>query len=508
MRELRWPPRTEVGLGLAMVATYAVYQTLALPEPIPTAWLVVAFGLTLLSPLGGLTILAAIGPFTEALTDSGQITVVPYLLAALGAAVAIRVLVTRPLPRPNLPIVLAALLMVGTALGVLHSYLAYGDVHGKEAAELWVPSIGGAMTVLIAAAWVGWRKSVTPFFVAIASATTAAILSTANLETNGYLRQDAAIGWLLRSEQFGGRLTGVIRGADPAAVIFLIGFVGFLAFGILGLKRWWARLLPLAIAAICLWSMYLTLTRSALLGAAVAVAFVAIKWHRRAGLIAGVVLVGGTAASIPTGILRSFPMAVEQARIDVWFATIRLWLQNPILGAGLRSFEWLHANVGSPLLNAPHNEWLRLFAEEGVVVGLIGLAFAVVTPFVLARANSWVAATSGALAAGAFVAACFNNPFIYTQVNVALFTVIGIGLGVALAGVTRATSRAPSRGQTRIDGLHSIAIMLTSISRPVVRGAKGPCGRPRVRSTRQWRRYPRPPQTGPVRVQSPGALRP
>lgn len=426
----RWPRGAEVGLGLAMVALYATIQTLGLAQPIPTIWLVLAVALTLLSPLGGLTIAAAIGPFTEALTDSGQITAIPYLLGALGVGVAVRIVISRPLPRPSWPIVLGLLLFVGTALGVLNSYLSYGDQLGRQAAEMWVPSIGGAMTVLVAAAWVGWRESVAPFFVAIASAATAAILSVVNLETGGYLRQDTAIGWLLREEATGGRLTGIIPAPNPAAVIFLLGFAGALGLTVIGLKRWWARLLPLPFAAACLVAIFLTGSRSGMLGAAVATTVILIAWRWRVGVAAGALLIAGIIALIPTGIIRDVPIAAEQTRIDAWVATLRLWTEHPILGAGFRSFEWLHADVGSAIVNAPHNEWLRFLAEEGIVLGIVGISFAILTPIVLLRANNWIAATGAAAAASAFVAANFNNPFIYTQVNVALFTIIGIGLAV------------------------------------------------------------------------------
>ena len=429
---MRLPARASVALGLALVAAYAAVQTLALPEPVPTIWLAVAVGLTLLSPLGGLTIAAAIGPFTEALTDSGQITAMPYLLAALGVAVLVRVVITRPLPRPSWPVVLGLLLMIGTALGVVNSYLSYGDELGRQAAEMWVPSIGGAMTVLIAAAWVGWRESVAPFFIAIASSASAAILSVVNLETNGFLRQSTAIGWLLREETTGNRLTGIIPAPNPAAVIFLLGFAGALALAVLAFRRWWTRLLPLPIAAACLAAIFLTGSRSGMLGAAVATTLILIAWHWRVGLAAGVALIATIIALIPAGIIRDVPIAAEQTRIDAWVATLRLWSQHPIFGAGFRSFEWLHPDVGSAVVNAPHNEWLRFLAEEGIVLGLVGLAFALLTPIVLLRANNWIAATGAAVAAGAFVAANFNNPFIYTQVNVALFTMIGIGLGLAV----------------------------------------------------------------------------
>lgn len=438
----RWPLSAELSLGLAMVVVYAIYQTFALAQPVATTWLVAAVGLALLSPLGGLTILAAIGPFTETLTQSGQITVLPYLLGALGLGVLARVLVTRPLPRPNWPLILGLLLMVGTALGVLNSYLSFGSELGRQSAELWVPSIGGAMTVLLAAAWVGWRQQIAPFLVAIASAATAAIVSLANLATDGYLRESTAIGWLLRQEAAGGRLTGVIPAPNPAALIFLIGFAGAIALSVLATRQWWARLLPLPIAAMCLAAMFLTGSRSSMVAAALVATFILFAWRRPVGVVAGVVLIGGIVALIPTGMIRDVPLAADQTRIDVWLATIQLWLQHPVLGAGFRSFEWLHAGVGSAVLDAPHNEWLRLLAEEGIFIGLIGLGFALLTPIVLLRAHHWVATTAAAVAAGAFLVACFNNPFLYSQVNVPLFTVIGIGLGITVRrrdGIDRAT---------------------------------------------------------------------
>lgn len=440
-----WLSQTDFWLGLAMVGAYAVLRTLNLPEMGLTAWLVVAAGLTLLSPLAGLTILAALGPFTEALTQDGRITFVPYLLAMLGIGVLARALVTRPLPRPNWPIILAGLLMVGTALGVANSFLAYGADNGRLAAQMWVPGIGGAMTVLIAAAWVAWRGRIAPFFVAIASAAVAATLALVNFVSDGYVRH-SAIGWLLRQDDAGGRLTGVIPAANPAAVIFMIGFLGCFGLALLGRRRWQWRWLTIAVAALCLIAIWLTGSRSTLLGVAVAASVLVFVWNRRAGIAAGLLLVGAMLVLIAFGAVREVPFVADQARIDSWLATVRLWLQHPLLGAGFRSFEWLHPNVGIPVLNAPHNEWLRLLGEEGTLVGLIGLAFALLTPIVAWRAGSWIGATAAAAAAGVFVAACFNNPFIYTQVNVPAFTIIGVGLGLA---VKRQSEVPPGAGSDR-----------------------------------------------------------
>ena len=132
-------------------------------------------------------------------------------------------------------------------------------------------------------------------------------------------------------------------------------------------------------------------------------------------------------------LLRDVPAAADQTDFTAWQATAQMWLSNPILGAGFRSFEWLHADYGSPLIDAPHNEWLRLFGEEGTLVGILGVAFAVSTPIVLLRCSNLLAAGTGAAAAGLFLSATFNNPFINSQLNVPAFLIIGTGLGIAAA---------------------------------------------------------------------------
>jgi O-antigen ligase len=142
--------------------------------------------------------------------------------------------------------------------------------------------------------------------------------------------------------------------------------------------------------------------------------------------------------AIVAGLVREVPLVADQDRVTAWTAAVRMWQDQPLIGTGFRTFEWLHADFGSPVLDAPHNEWLRLFAEEGAVVGLAGAAFALLTPLALLRSRGVVAdagvitAAAGAAAAAVFLMAFFNNPFTYLQVNVPAFIVIGTGLGLAI----------------------------------------------------------------------------
>jgi hypothetical protein len=106
-----------------------------------------------------------------------------------------------------------------------------------------------------------------------------------------------------------------------------------------------------------------------------------------------------------------------------------MWLDAPLTGQGFMSYQILHGSYGDPILRSPHNEWIRLFAEEGVVVGVAGLAFIALTAAALAQAR-------GALGAGVLagflsfaVAATFNNPFrAWARAEIAALRCPDIGL--------------------------------------------------------------------------------
>jgi hypothetical protein len=156
--------------------------------------------LTLLSPVAGLTILAAIGPFTEAVTADGGITPAPVLLATLGVSVAARLLLTRRLPRLSWPVALALVMLAGTALGVVHTWFVFGLVRGTAAAQLWVPGLGSAMTMLVVAAWIGWRGETRPLMVAVVCVVAAALSSLLDFFSRGGV-QATPIGSLLVAER-------------------------------------------------------------------------------------------------------------------------------------------------------------------------------------------------------------------------------------------------------------------------------------------------------------------
>ena len=108
-----------------------------------------------------------------------------------------------------------------------------------------------------------------------------------------------------------------------------------------------------------------------------------------------------------------------------------MWQASPLVGHGFLSYKLLGDAYGDPYLGSPHNEWLRLFAEEGVVVGLVGIAFIAAGARDLLQIPGW----PGTAFVGAFVAmvlaASFNNPFLFLQVSAISFTILGTGFALA-----------------------------------------------------------------------------
>jgi O-antigen ligase len=191
-------------------------------------------------------------------------------------------------------------------------------------------------------------------------------------------------------------------------------------------------------------ALYFTYSRAALLGLFACAVIVVWRIRRVAGALLLTLGILGGAIALPFYLqYRSqyvtegnvTPGAVLVAsdfqRLDAWRAASAMWLDEPLVGHGYQSYRELHAAYGDAVLDAPHNEWIRLFAEGGIVVGLVGLAWETFTLMTLARAPGWLGAGSFAALTGWCLAATFNNPTGYVQVGVIVFTVVGTGLAVA-----------------------------------------------------------------------------
>ncbi len=441
-----WIARPRVGLAIeiAFIAAWLLLRMGGFGFRPNAIWTAAAAVLSLVAPGPGLVVLVAGAPWggEQPVSPDHILGLRNLLPLALAAGVLVRIAV-RPRAAPrSLPFVLAlALIAVTLVLGVGSIYLAYGRTTGWETAEYWLSGLGGALIVFLVAVWLGRAGERRALWAAVIASSAAGILSLGDYLWPTFFAGLPLQG-LLTANDFGTRLSGAI--ASPNAMVSLLVTPTAVLFAALILGR--DRRLRVAAAVVLpllLVTMWFTYSRSALLGVFVMLVIVLWRWRRPVGVVLLVVGLAGTIALAPAylrarGDVLGGGSAVEPGkaliatdvmRVTAWEAASAMWQDAPVLGHGFRSYHFLAPAYGDSNLGSPHNEWIRLFAEEGIVGGLLGLAWVLAIALRLARTPGWVAAG----ACGGFVAwvlsATFNNPFLFLQVSVIALTVAGIMVG-------------------------------------------------------------------------------
>jgi hypothetical protein len=455
--------RLAIAVEISLIVLYIVLRTLDTSRFSLQLWTIATAIVAIVSPTSGLVVLAAIAPFSEPLTITRQLGVKPLLAVAIGLGTLIRVLIwawghlqtqglrsITALPRTSTDrrlalvaasLASAAMLLIGTGLGVVHTTRAFDGDFANAAAQTWLAGIGGGLILFLCAALAGASGTIRPLVAAVCSAVVGGVVSLIDYVDGGAIR-GAVVDWLLRPNRLEGRLTGIIPSPNAVEALLISPTVLLIAIAVLGRdvrlrSAALVALVPLGIA------LYFTYSRAALIGVFVAV--VVTTWSLRRhvgiavlliGIVAGIALlptyiqarasqVGPQAAPRPGEIF----IATDAWRLRAWGAATRMWLDEPLVGHGFLSYQALHEAYGDPMLRSPHNEWLRFFAEEGALVGLGALAFVGVTAGALSYGRGAIGV--GTLAAFlAFIAATlFNNPFLFVQVLAIAFTIAGVGVG-------------------------------------------------------------------------------
>ncbi|MDQ6795883.1 MAG: O-antigen ligase family protein [Chloroflexota bacterium] len=463
--------RLAIVVELSMIAIYVLLRTADVGRGPLALWTAAAIAISVLSPVSGLVILAAIAPFSEPFTVTRQLSVKTFLVVALAAGVVIRVAwwaaawvlarrtrmsgaigrsavrYTRQQLLVAASLASAVVLLVGTGLGVVHTIISFDHDFAAVAAQSWLAGIGGGLIILLVAAWAGYSGTIRPLVAAVVSATVGGIVSLADFLDAGSIR-GAVVDWLLRQNRGVGRLTGIIPSANAVEALLIAPTVILVAVAVLG-RDVRLRVVALAAALPLSVALYFTYSRAALIGLFLTAVIVTWRIRRRVGMVVLVVGVAGGLLLLPSylrargeqlGQQQAAPQPGEQFiatdawRLRAWGAAGQMWLAAPLVGHGFMSYQALHEAYGDPMLRSPHNEWLRFFAEEGAFVGLAGLAFVGFTAAALTYGR-------GAIGAGIFAgflafaaATVFNNPFLFVQVLAIAFAITGIGLGRIPAG--------------------------------------------------------------------------
>jgi O-antigen ligase len=437
--------RVDILTEIALIGLYFVFRTIGMDPRTLDVWLAVVVLVALFSPTSGLVVLAAIAPFGEGVTVSRDVGSKSIIAIALLAGEAIRMGIDwRNRTRPSLPVILAGALMVGTGLGLVRSWQRWGRSFAEQAGGVWLQGVATMLMVFVVSVCVARRGELRPLIVAIAATIAASLISLVDFGGDTVIR-GSAFGWLVVAPFNPDRLTGVTASPTSTAALVMIPLTLIIATAILARD---VRLrIGAAITAVpLLLAAYLTYNRAVFLGLFVLAVVVGWRIRRRlgvailvAGLVLGAVLLpayialrGGAVglASQPTP--GQMLIASDQQRLTAWATAGRMFLDQPILGQGYRGYRQLSVQFGDPTLNAPHNEWLRFFAEGGVIVGLLGLGFALATIVSLARRRDWL--ETGILAS--FLAFClaasFNNPFLFNHVTIPAFILAGTGVALAI----------------------------------------------------------------------------
>jgi O-antigen ligase len=299
------------------------------------------------------------------------------------------------------------------------------------------------LLVFIATVWIARRGELRPLVAAMAATTIAGLISLVDYWGDAAIR-DSVLGWAVVGPFNPSRLTGVIRSPTSTAALVMLPLSVYLAAAILA-PRGRLRVAAAGLSAPLLAAAYLTYNRAVFIALYALAVVVGWRIGRRLGialLVGGVVIgailtpwyiaargqaVGGVAETRPGELL----IASDQQRLGAWAAAGRMFLDEPLLGQGYRAYRQLSVQYGDTVLNAPHNEWLRFFAEHGVFVGLLGLGFVLATAIRLARAPGWLGAGLFASFLSLCIAAAFNNVFLFNQVTIPAMVMAGTGVALS-----------------------------------------------------------------------------
>jgi hypothetical protein len=336
-------------------------------------------------------------------------------------------------------------MILGTGgLGLFLAFRRFGRDPGIETAQYWLAGHGGALILLLVAVWVARRGDMRPFYIAIGSASIAGIISLVDWLAPALVR-NPLLDWTVAALRFPRRLSGVIASPNAVAATIVVPMAFWITTIVRGPSRR-RQIVAVLVSMPLIAAIVFTFSRAGLLAIFAVALVLAWRWRRAAGatllasgIVVGVLIlpsylnaragaVGGEGTVQKGGLL----VASDQQRFRGWAAALRMTEARPLVGFGFRSYKELAPKFGDPDLGSPHNEWLRPFAEEGVGVGTIGIAWGLSLLWALSRRRDWLPTAIFAGFIGWSIMATFNNPFLFVQVATAVF--IPVGTMVARAG--------------------------------------------------------------------------
>jgi hypothetical protein len=244
---------------LVLIGLYFAARTAGTDTTEMTVWLAAVVALCLASPSSGLVVLAAIAPFNEGLDLRWGVGSKTVIAGALVLGVGLRWLVVPAArARPSAPVVLASILLVATALGLIRTQMRWGPDFAALAAGTWVTGVATMLLVFIATVWIARRGELRPLVAALAATTIAGMISLVDFWGDAGIR-DSLLGWAVVGPFSPSRLTGVIRSPTSTAALVMLPISVYLAAAVLA-PNTRLRVAAAALSAPLLAAAYLTTT--------------------------------------------------------------------------------------------------------------------------------------------------------------------------------------------------------------------------------------------------------
>lgn len=416
------------------------------------AWLIVAIVLAIAHPSAGIALIAVtvippdprlfnvinIGLFIAVAAASGRL-----LRAALRGT-------TSPIPWASVFLVVFGLISLASAMFTLSL-----PTPSAQVLPAWSTLLTGILACLVV---MSDRTHAirTATFVFGAGAVIAAIASLAVVVPG--LFQRGPMAWLV-AEAFAGRAMGSTHGANVLGVIAAMSFSFFvvraLGDGTVPRRMGWA-----ALALVNVPAMYFTFSRSAALGVGIAVLLGLLLLRQRAVTLAGVAILGtaiilgpiymanrletssgqrggGQSLEVISALAKS-----DRLRIEAWQAGVRMVIDRPLTGVGFGRYYDMKTRYNAPSeLNTPHSDYIRFFAETGVMGGAMFLLFLGSVMWALRTADANRAALAAAIATFC-VATQFNAQLYYAESGLPFWVATGAAVATTAVGSTGGSRRA------------------------------------------------------------------
>lgn len=458
----RWP--LAIIVEVAMVVGWFAIRTVADVDGRAYAlWVIAAGLLALVAPLSGLVVFIATSVFFEPDSFARSIAPREFVLIPLAVGVMARAALDRLRWRPEPAVWVALLLLGGTALAVGNTFMRFDQEFAWHAARSWLGNSAAPVILLVAAVWTARGGQLRALVTATAVGVVVAVVCLIEYLSPGSV-SDGPFAWVGFWKDFGARLGGTVPSPNALSAQLIVPTILLLAAA-LRARDIRLRLITIVASIPLIAAHYFTFSRSPILALYVLLVVAAWRARRAFGVVAlaGGLVVG--AALLPSYLalrsqssgVQTIPgtvlVATDEYRLRAWDAASRMFLDEPVTGQGYLAYRELADAFGDPLLGSPHNEWLRFFAEGGVVVGLLGLTFVFVTTRSLNRVPGWLGTGLTAGFLGYALAASFNNPLLFLRVSAVAFPIVGVGL--ALAERRRSSDRAPAPRSPEVAPLHS-----------------------------------------------------